>query len=371
MAKLGIFTLSFCLFTVNFVRAAEPLPSTMAAVGDSITAGALAQFTTQSWYDPTDLIGLVYRLFRAKLKDSVEPAERKDLTWFSGANRVKWVHSQYAMLSYLAERQNGAIATYNAAVSGEDSGDALKQMDRVTKWSSQKFNQGAPDYVTIFIGANDLCNDQGVNSTSTEVYRQRINKLVHQVLVGNRKSKVLLMEIPDINRLWQFAKGKKLTRLKKFQSCSTLWRSANLCQNIFSDITPQQRAQAIEQNREYNRVLRETVEQFNSQSGRYGSDRVRLAKGFFDQAYRFEELAIDCFHPNYMGQSGIGWKSFSQTWWAGQFKAQSQDYQSWVSKVITDKSYRKYRPAKWNADEGEKKAQPVQRKRAAGYINHR
>jgi lysophospholipase L1-like esterase len=314
----------------------------MAAIGDSITAGAVAQFTTQSWYNPKDLIGLLYRLLRASLQNSVEPAQRKDLSWATGANNRHWVHSHYAMLSYLAERDGrSGVHVYNAAVSQEDSGDALKQLDRVVDWSVTTQSQGAPDYVTIFIGANDLCNDPGEPSTTTETYRSRITKLVHEVLVRNRKSKVLLVELPDVNRVWNFAREKKLSRLKKFQNCSVLWRSSNLCQSVLGDLTPAERQRSQNQNREYNRVLRETTAQFRSQAGRYGGDRVRLATGFFNQELNFDDQAIDCFHPNFRGQSKIGWKSFSQTWWYPQLKPRVDDYTQWVKHVVATRKYAK------------------------------
>lgn len=335
-----ILLLSFVLttFTGRAATSDAPLPESMAAIGDSITAGAVAQFTTQSWYDPTDLIGLLYRLLRAKFKGSVEPAQRKDLSWSTGSNRRLWVHSHYAMLSYLAESHGRAgVKVNNAAVSSEDSGDALKQLSKVLDWSVESTGKGSPDYVTILIGANDLCNDPGKLSTPTEVYRGRITKLIHEVLVRNQKSKVMVLELPNVNRVWEFARDKKLSRFKNFQNCSALWRQSNLCKSVLSDLSPAERSRSINQNREYNRVLRETVAQFAAQNGRYGRDRVRLARGFYDQELKFDEFSIDCFHPNYSGQSNMGWKSFSQSWWYPEFKPKMDRYSAWVTNVITSR----------------------------------
>jgi hypothetical protein len=361
--KLIAFILTLSLAGANATHAKEqpPLPESMAAIGDSITAGAVAQFTTQSWYDPKDLIGMLYRLLRTKMIGSVEPSQRKDLSWATGANNRKWVHSHYAMLSYMAEKSGrGGVHVYNAAVSSEDSGDALKQLDRVVHWSVSTYGKGAPDYVTIFIGANDLCNDPGEESTPTGTYRNRISKLVHEVLVRNKKSKVLLVELPNVNRVWEFAREKKLSRFKNFQSCSVLWRNSSLCQTVLSDLTPAQRKRSFNQNQEYNRVLRETVSNFAAQSGRYGRDRVRLARGFFDQELNFDELSIDCFHPNYRGQSNIGWKSFSQSWWYPEFKPKVPDYTQWVKEVVKTRRYK----APYTA-------RPVDRKRPKGYTHKR
>lgn len=340
-ALLISYSMTISPMAVSRLHAAEDLPASMAAIGDSVTAGAVAQFTTQSWYHPTELVGLLYRLLRAKFKGSVEPAQRKDLSWVTGANHRKWVHSHYAMLSFLAEEQGRAeVKVYNAAVSQENSGDALVQLDRVTKWSTATQGKGAPDYVTIFIGANDLCNDPGTNSTPTETYRGRITKMVHEVLSRNRKSKVLVMELPNVNRVWEFAREKKLSRYKKFQNCSMLWRQSSLCQSVLTDVSPAQRRASINQNKEYNRVLRETVANFNAQGGRYGRDRVRLAKGFFDLPLNFDEMSIDCFHPNYMGQSKIGWKSFEQTWWYPQFKPKVPTYTQWVKGAVRSRKFK-------------------------------
>jgi len=62
----------------------ERAPDTFAAIGDSMTAGALAQFTTFSFYNPIDLINMAYKMLRTQFTNSVKPAERKDLSWATG-----------------------------------------------------------------------------------------------------------------------------------------------------------------------------------------------------------------------------------------------------------------------------------------------
>lgn len=311
-----------------------PLPSSMAAIGDSITAGAVAQFTTQSWIQPQELLGIAYRLFRSKMRQSVEPAQRKDLSWSTGLNRYKWVHSHYSMISYLAHQENISYpASFNAAVSQDDSRDAFDQLGNVVHWSLTTQNKGAPDYVTIFVGANDLCQEEGVPPTPVETYRARITKLVHEVLTRNPKSKVMLIELPNISKVWAFAKEKRLSRIAKFQSCSTLWKSLDVCPSVLRDLSPKQRAFVEATNREYNRVLRETAARFSSRNSGYGKDRVRLAKGLYDRELNFDDLAIDCFHPNFRGQSKIGYETFYQSWWKPKFREHYEGYMPWVRKV--------------------------------------
>lgn len=309
------------------------IPESMAAIGDSITAGAVAQFTTDSWIHPNELLGLIYRLFAVKIKNSVEPAQRKDLSWSTGINRQRWVDSHYALLSYLAYREGKHVEAYNAAVSQDDSRDLFDQLGNVMHWSLTTQNQAMPDYVTILIGANDLCQKNGVPPTPVEVYRDRLTKVIHEILVRNKKSKVMLVELPDINRVYDFAKERRLSRIKKFQSCSVLWRSANVCPSVLSDLTPAERQKSRGVNMEYNRVLRETTARFNSGKGGYGRDRVRLSRGFFNIDLNFEKMAIDCFHPNHRGQTDISINSFYQSWWAPQFHKAAANYPSWVELV--------------------------------------
>lgn len=222
----------------------------------------------------------------------------------------------------------GKLHYYNAAVSAQDSAHVPAQLDKVFNWSLKEHNQSAPDYMTLFIGANDVCNEWGQKPTPTATYKDRIAKTLHRILSQNRKTKVLVMELPKINDVWKYASTHKIMRRENLSTCALLWRRANLCQSVLTNMSKSERTRSEQQVAEYNRALKEVVRNFKY-SSRYGRDRVRFAP--YKVKFSIDKLAVDCFHPNWRGQSEIAVNSFQETWWAKDFNRKYSDsYNQWV-----------------------------------------
>src|SRR5215208_4906691 len=114
--------------------AAPPLPSSMAAIGDSITRA----------YDVCCTYG-----------------DHPGQSWSTGYTSYDGIASHYERIRQL----NSAITGhgYNDAVSGA-------KMSAAPTQAGQAVGQGAR-YVTILLGANDLCTSSVSTMTSTDSFR--------------------------------------------------------------------------------------------------------------------------------------------------------------------------------------------------------
>jgi lysophospholipase L1-like esterase len=116
--------------------AAPPLPSSMAAIGDSITRA----------YDVCCSYG-----------------DHPGQSWSTGSTSYDGITSHYERIRQL----NSAIAGhgYNNAVTGAKMAAAPGQ-------ATQTVNQAAR-YVTILLGANDLCSSSPSTMTSTATFQSQ------------------------------------------------------------------------------------------------------------------------------------------------------------------------------------------------------
>jgi lysophospholipase L1-like esterase len=140
------------------------LPSSMAALGDSITAGIGACITfskcrRQSW--STGESGLVDSHYRR----------------LRGDNR--------------AIRGNA----HNYSVPGARAADLQPQVGKAV--------DAKVEYVTLLIGANDACRAGVADMTPVADFRQSIDAALRGLKKGLPKARVLVVSIPDLNRLWE------------------------------------------------------------------------------------------------------------------------------------------------------------------------
>src|SRR5215218_4050240 len=119
--------------------AAPPLPSSMAAIGDSITRAA----------DVCCYYG-----------------DHPGQSWSTGSTSYDGIASHYERIKQL----NSAITghAYNDAVTGAKMAQAPTQ-------AGQAVSQGAR-YVTILLGANDLCTSSPSTMTSTDTFRAQFSQ---------------------------------------------------------------------------------------------------------------------------------------------------------------------------------------------------
>src|ERR671910_1343972 len=187
--------------------AAPPLPSSMAAIGDSITRA----------YDVCCYYG-----------------DHPGQSWSTGYTSYDGIASHYERI----RRVNPAITgrAYNDAVSGA-------KMSAAPTQAGQAVSQGAR-YVTILLGANDLCTSSPATMTSTTTFRAQFSQAMATLMAQDRKPYVLVSSIPNLYQLWQVLDTNSLARWA--------WANFHICQSMLATSnTDTQRQQVMTRERAF------------------------------------------------------------------------------------------------------------------------
>ncbi|POX38960.1 hypothetical protein C3486_20500 [Streptomyces sp. Ru73] len=230
-------------------RVWDTRPDSVAALGDSITAGfdacgLLADCTSASWATGTD------------------PAVR-------------------SLASRLVTKGSGHA--WNYARTGALMADLPRQIDRAVPHK--------PELVTILIGANDACRNNASAMTSTAEFRAGFRTSLQKLRQALPKTQIYVAAVPDLMRLWSQGRenpvGKQIWRLG---ICQSMLRGAD-------DLSPAADARRVavrDQVEAYNKALREECEK---------DRRCRFDQAVFDYRFTGRELSEwDWFHPSKRGQ---------------------------------------------------------------------
>ena len=282
-----------------------PVPRSMAVMGDSITAGAIADYTVESWKNPFQVLQLLDKILDMSVGKNLQAIERKDLSW--AADHAK------LMDELLVEEFEPAKLKYNNfAATGYSTKQMLQyQVPQMYEWSKRKLRQPVPDFVAMFIGANDICAQNIEDMTSVELFKDRVQGIVSELLTKGKNNKVLLTELPNIESLWGLAKDHKLSKFKQVRTCSDVWTHLRCDTLLVLDSEAERkivRQRVLDFNQVYSDVVRDARKKFG--------DRVRLAGGFYEAALTMEHLSADCFHPSRSGQKDIAKRIWSAAWWS-------------------------------------------------------
>ncbi|GAB3188591.1 GDSL-like lipase/acylhydrolase family protein [Micromonospora palomenae] len=246
-----------------------PPPNSMASLGDSITRG----FNACGWY--------------------VDCTSR---SFSTGDNST--VNSHY--LRIRAVNPNIQGRNLNDARSGAKSADMYGQ-------AGTAVSQGV-GYVTMLIGANDACTSSESTMTPVATYRANIDSALARLKAGLPNARVLVISIPDIQRLWAVGKGSGSAR--------TAWSTFGICQSMLANPTSTAQADVDRRTR-----VRQRVVDFNTQLAQacaaYGPNCDFDDNAVFNYPFALSQVSTwDYFHPNTSGQAvlasvsyanGFGW----------------------------------------------------------------
>ncbi|PZM97730.1 MAG: GDSL family lipase [Actinobacteria bacterium] len=140
------------------------LPSSMAALGDSITAG----------------YGSCLTLITCRRN-----------SWSTGDGLRMRSHYQRIVEANPAMRGNA----HNHAVPGARAADLQAQAEAAVR--------DKVEYVTVLIGANDACRQRIEDMTPVAEFREHIERALDVLHSGLPRARVLVVSIPDLYRLWQ------------------------------------------------------------------------------------------------------------------------------------------------------------------------
>lgn len=244
------------------------LPSSMVALGDSITAGYGSCLT-----------------FVACTVNS----------WATGSGAR--VDSHYRRIR--ADNPRIAGHAVNLARRGARAVDLRGQAAAAVK--------AKPRYVTILIGANDACTDRVEAMTDPETFRGQIDDALRVLGKGLPEAQILVVSIPDLYRLWQLGRDNpRAARVWEHGFCRSLL--ANSMSTASADES--RRRQVRDRVDDYDRELAAACRAFDGHC-RYDGGAAHRVRFTLDEVNR-----LDYFHPNVAGQARLAEATFPRrfTW---------------------------------------------------------
>lgn len=250
------------------VAAAPPAPSSMAALGDSITRA----FNACGWY--------------------VDCPSR---SWSTGSSSL--VNSHY--LRILAK---------NPALSGRNDNDA-RTGAKMTDLNGQAAVAAAQavDYVTIEMGANDACTSTEAAMTPVSTFRAQLEQALATLAAQRSTAAIFVASIPDLKRLWQIGKSNF--------GALTAWSIGGICQSMLAKPLSNAQADVDRRNRVRQRVIDYNTALAQACAG-YATCRFD-GNAVFNYPFTLSHVSgWDYFHPNTTGQrvlaeityaAGFGW----------------------------------------------------------------
>jgi lysophospholipase L1-like esterase len=270
-ARVSLASACAALATAALVTAAPALaepavvgpPSSIASTGDSITRA----FNT-CWFPYVDC-----------------PSN----SWSTGT--ASWTHYRRILAA------NPAISgrTSNHAVTGADMADLSGQVQAAVARRAA--------YVTILMGANDVCAASEASMTPTATFRAQLEQSLATLSTGLPDARIFISSIPDIYQLFS---------IYRFNlGAVSVWSAAGICQSMLAN--PLSNAAADVDRRV--RVRQRNVD-YNTQLAAacalYVHCRFDGNAGFNTAFVRADVTTRDYFHPSVAGQSklaGISWSA--------------------------------------------------------------
>ena len=247
--------------------AASPaLPTSMAALGDSITRA----------YD----VCCSYR-------------DHPGQSWSTGGAWYDGISSHYERI----KRRNSAITgrAYNNAVTG------AKMSAAANEASAAAAQQVA--YVTVLLGANDLRTSSPSTMTSTDTFKAQFSQAMAILKQQLPSARIFVSSIPDIYQLWKVLHTNRVAR--------AVWATAHICPSMLgASRTEAERQQVVARQVAFNQILADTCHQYGTNC-RWDGGAVYSYKFSASQV-----SVLDFFHPDLDGQAALASVSWAASWWS-------------------------------------------------------
>ncbi|SRR6266508_3010744 len=241
--------------------AAPPLPGSIAGIGDSITRAT----DVCCWYGD-------------------HPAQ----SWSTGGGLFDGIRSHYERLLAL----NPGISGHNY----NDSRAGAKMRDAEGQAQTAVAQHAA--YVTILMGANDVCTSSPSTMTSVSDFRAQFTATMKTLSAGPH---VFVSSIPNVYQLWQL--------LHTNGTAQFVWWTAQICQSMLSPFnTEQDRQFVLAREQAFNQVLADVCSQ-------YTMCRFDGLAVFNYQFTASQVSTLDYFHPSLSGQATLAATTWQRSWW--------------------------------------------------------
>jgi lysophospholipase L1-like esterase len=245
--------------------AAPALPNSMAALGDSIT-----------------------RAYDVCCSYSDHPGQ----SWSTGGSWYDGISSHYERI----QRRNSAITGhgYNDVVTG------ARMASAATQASAAAAQHVA--YVTVLLGANDLCTSSPSTMTSTDTFKSQFRQAMATLKQQLPQARIFVSSIPDIYQLWKVLHTNRLAR--------TVWATAGICPSMLgASRTEAQRQQVVAREVAFNQILADSCHQ-------YGANCRWDGGAAYNYKFAASQVSVlDFFHPDLDGQAALARVSWAASWW--------------------------------------------------------
>jgi lysophospholipase L1-like esterase len=253
------------LLTPVSAAARPALPNSMAALGDSITRA----------YDVCCSYG-----------------DHPGQSWSTGGAWYDGISSHYERI----RRRNSAISgrAHNSAVTGAKMSAAPAQARAA---AAQHV-----DYVTVLLGANDLCTSSPSTMTPTDTFKSQFSQAMAILKEQLPQARIFVSSIPDIYQLWKVLHTNRVAR--------TVWATAGICPSMLGPTrTETQRQQVVAREVAFNQILAEGCHQYG--------DRCRWDGGAtYNYKFSTSQVSVlDFFHPDLDGQAALASVTWATSWW--------------------------------------------------------
>lgn len=264
--RLFLVTVASCVLLASAqapAGATGDIPSSMAAMGDSLTRG----FNSCGW------------LFDCTVR-----------SWSTGESEQ--VNSHYRRILAVNPDIEGNV--YNNAQTGADSSKLVEQAEKTVKQNVE--------YVTILIGANDVCSLYEARNTPPDKYRANVDAALAVLKDGLPQADILILSIPDVVRLWEIGHTNP--------EAVRTWKLARVCDTVLRNPTSMSRSD-VERRQKMGRLVDAFNVELEDACRDYGP-RCRYDGGLVHEyPFTLQHISTwDYFHLNAAGQAAISEATF-------------------------------------------------------------
>ena len=210
-------------------------------------------------------------------------------SWATGDS----VESHYVRLLRLAGP--GGVREYNVARSGARMADLERQLRAAAAFGV--------DYVTVMMGANDLCTSGPATMTSPTEFGARFSRALSALTSLRPHARIFVASIANVYQLWSV--------MHLDLRASNVWDRFHLCRSMLARaLTAADRAAVVAREHVFNATLEEVCGHFRA---------CRWDRGaVFGYRFSAADLSpIDFYHPSVRGQNGIAAVTWRASYWAG------------------------------------------------------
>jgi lysophospholipase L1-like esterase len=156
-------------------------------------------------------------------------------------------------------------------------------------------------YVTILIGANDVCTNAITAMTPVGTFAQTFRSDLATLFKGlPAGAHVSVYSIPNLFRLWQLFNGNR--------SAEYAWSIGTICQSMLSSAnTAAERTTVLNREEAFNSAMATACKKYPA--CRWDDLAV------FNEKFTAASVSVDYFHPSVRGQAQLAQTTWAASWW--------------------------------------------------------